>query len=148
MEVVGELQDCVDVESLALKLLRHREADDLSVVDFGDGERWFVRAEDLGDFRVEEKFEIGAERSLHAAKLLRRLVEIGAERQGEFMGTLVSAVHELFDGRLGIFLIEQDAVDVGNRDVNLDVPKNLERGLDRELGLGRKERIAAATTGE
>ena len=33
MEVIGELQDRIDVEPLALELLRHREADDLSLVD-------------------------------------------------------------------------------------------------------------------
>ena len=34
-----------------------------------------VRAKNLGDFRVDEKLEIGAESPLHAAKLLGRLAE-------------------------------------------------------------------------
>ncbi len=36
MEVVGELQDRIDVEALALEFLRHREADDLPLINLPD----------------------------------------------------------------------------------------------------------------
>ena len=75
VKVIRELQDRVDVKPLGLELLRHGDADDFSGVDLIHRKRRLVRAEYLGDFRVDEEFEIRAERSLHATKLFGRLTE-------------------------------------------------------------------------
>jgi len=58
-----------------LESLRHGDAHDFSLVDLIDRKRRLVRAKNLGDFRVDEKLEIGAESPLHATKLLGRLAE-------------------------------------------------------------------------
>jgi len=42
---IRELEDRVDVEPLALELLRHGEANDFAAINFGYGESGFVRAE-------------------------------------------------------------------------------------------------------
>ena len=75
VEVIRELQDRVDVKPLGLELLQNGDADDLPDVDLIHRERGLVRAEHLGDFRVDEKFEIRAQRPLHATELLGRLAE-------------------------------------------------------------------------
>jgi hypothetical protein len=75
MEVIGELQDRVDVKPLRLELLRHGDTDDFPGIDLTNRKRRLVRAEHLGDFRVDEEFEIRAERSLYAAELFGRLTE-------------------------------------------------------------------------
>ena len=111
--------------------------------------RRLVRAEHLGDFRVDEEFEIRAERSLHTAKLLRRLAEKSiAKGDDQLMRTLVALVHQRFNGRVRVRLIEQKPVDVGNRDIRLHVPEDFKPGLNRDLRLGREERILPAATGQ
>ena len=118
-------------------------------VDLIHRERRLVRTEHLGDFRVDEEFEIRAERSLHAAKLLGRLAEEAvAKRDDQFVRTLVALVHQRFDGRVRVRLIEQKPVDVGNRDIRLHVPEDFKSGLNRDLRLGREERILPAATGQ
>ena len=112
-------------------------------------ERRLVRAEHLGDFRVDKEFEIRAESSLNTAKLLGWLSEESvAEGDDQLMRTLVALVHQRFDGRIGIRLIEQKSVDVGDRDIRLHVPEDFKSGLNRDLRLGREERILPAATGQ
>ena len=79
VKIIGQFENRVDIQSLAREFLRHGDAHDLSGVDLGDGKCRFVRAKYFGDFRVDKEFQIGAERSLNATKLLRRLVEIAAK---------------------------------------------------------------------
>ena len=44
--------------------------------------------------------------------------------------------------------MEQEPVNVWNRDICLHVPENFKAGLDGELRLGREKRIAAASSGQ
>ena len=41
-------------------------------------------------------------------------------------------------------LVEQELVDIRNRDIGLHVPEDVEAGLDGELRLGREKRILPA----
>src|SRR5258705_11719865 len=95
----------------------------------------------VGDFRVKKKLKIGAGSSLNAPKLLGRLFEIAAKCRDEFIGALIAFVHQRLDGGIGILLMEQEPVNVWNRDICLHVPENFKAGLDGELRLGREERI-------
>ena len=124
------------------------DAHDFSGVDLRDGECRFVRAKYFGDFRVEKKFQIGAERSLNATKLLGRLFEVAAKCSNQFMRTLVAFVHQRFDGGIGILLMEQEPVNVRNRDICVHVPEDFKAGLDGELRFGREKGIAAASSGQ
>jgi hypothetical protein len=113
-----------------------------SALTHGLHSRAIVRAEHLGDFRVDEEFEIRAQRSLHTAKLFGRLTEKAITKgNDQFMRTLVGLVHKSFDGRVRIHLIEQKPVDVGNRDISLHMPEDFKPGLNRDLRLGREERF-------
>jgi hypothetical protein len=62
--------------------------------------------------------------------------------------TLVALVHQRFNGRVRVCLIEQKPVDVGNRDIRLHVPEDFKPSLNRNLRLGREEGILAAATGQ
>lgn len=46
MKIVGRFQDRIDVETFALKFLRHGETDDFSSIDLGNGKGRLVGAED------------------------------------------------------------------------------------------------------
>ena len=96
VEIIRQFENRVDIQSLAREFLRHGDAHDFSGVDLGDGERWLVRAKHLGDFRVKKKLKIGAERSLNAAKLLRRLFGIAAKCGHQFMRMLVALASRAF----------------------------------------------------
>ena len=85
VEVIGEFQNRVDIQPLALKFLWHGDTDDFSCVDFGDGERWLVGAKHFREFWIEKKLQIRAEGALHAAELLGWLVEVAAKRGEEFV---------------------------------------------------------------
>lgn len=149
MKIIREFQDRIDVKPLGLELLGHRDTDDLSAVDLIHRKRRLVRAKNFSDFRVDEEFEIRAERSLHAAKLLGRLTEKSvAKSDNQIMRTLVPLVHQRFHGRVRVRLIEQKSVDVGNRDIRLHVPEDLEAGLNSELRFGREEWVLAAASGQ
>jgi hypothetical protein len=76
MEVVGELQDRINVEALALEFLRHREADDLTLINLPNREGWLVGTEDLGNLMIEKELQIGTQGSLHTPKLLRGLLKV------------------------------------------------------------------------
>jgi hypothetical protein len=149
VEVIRELQDRVDVKPLALELLRHGDADDLPIVDLVHRERWLVRAKHLGDFRVDKEHKICAESALNATKLLGRLTEKAiTESDDQLVRTLAALVHQSFDGRIGIRLIEQKPVNVRNCDVRFHMPEDFKPGLNRDLRLGREERILSAATGQ
>jgi hypothetical protein len=149
VEVIRELQDRVGVKPLGLELLGHGDANDFPGVDLSNRERWLVRAEHLGDFRVHEKFEVRAESSLNTAKLLGRLAEKSvAKSNDQFMRTLVALVHQRFDVRVCVLFVEQKPVDIWDRDVSLHVPQDFKPGLNRDLRLGREERIPPAATGQ
>ena len=117
-------------------------------VDLGHGKCGLVRAKDLGDFRVKKKLQIGAEGSLNAAKLFRRLVEIVAKCGDQFHGALVAFIHQFFNRGGGILLIEQKAMNVRDGDIRLHVPENFKGGLDGELSVGREKRILPASSGQ
>ena len=149
MEVIREFQDRVDVKPLRLELLRHGDTDDFPGVDLTNRKGRLVCAEDFRDFRVDEEFEIGAERSLHAAELFGRLAEKAvAKGDDQFVRTLVPLVHQRFNGRVRVRLIEQKPVDVRNRDIRLHVPEDFKPGLNRDLRLRREKRILPAATGQ
>ena len=76
MEVVGELQDRIDVEALTLELLRHREANDLPSVDFSNREGRLICTKHLGDLGIQKKLQICAQGALNTSQLLGRLLEV------------------------------------------------------------------------
>ncbi len=136
MKIIREFQDRIDVKPLGLELLGHRDADDLSAVDLIHRKRRLVRAKNFSDFRVDEEFEIRAERSLNAAKLLGRLTEKSvAKSDNQIMRTLVPLVHQRFDGGIGILLVEQEPVNVRDRHIGLHVSEDFKAGLNGDLRL-------------
>ncbi|MGA9577561.1 MAG: hypothetical protein WBV90_08070 [Terrimicrobiaceae bacterium] len=149
MEIVRKFENRVDIQTLGLELLGHRDADDFAGVNLVHRERRLVRAEHLGNFRVGEKFEVRAESSLNGAKLFRGLAEKSiAEGDDQFMRALIAPVHQRFDGGIGILLVQQQAVDVRNRDISLHVPEDFESRLNRDLRLGGEKRILSTPTSQ
>jgi len=60
-------------------------------------ERRLVGAENLGNFRTEEVFQIRTEGALNATELFRWLTEITVtEGHQQFMGPLITLIHERF----------------------------------------------------
>ena len=76
MEIVGELENRIDVEALTLELLRHREANDLPTVDFSNREGRLICTKHLGDLGIQKKLQICAESALNASQLLGRLLKV------------------------------------------------------------------------
>ena len=102
VEVIGQFQDGIDIKTLALEFLRHRETDNLPLVDLGNGKRRFIRTKDLGDFRIEKEFQIRAQGPLHTAKLLFRLVEVAAKCRDKLVGPLIATIHQCFNRSVGV----------------------------------------------
>jgi hypothetical protein len=67
-------------------------------------------------------------------------VREAVNRPDEFVGALVTLVRQRFNRGLRVLLKEKKPVNVWNCHVRLDVPENLK--------VGRKKRIAAASSGQ
>jgi hypothetical protein len=79
---------------------------------------------------------------LHATKLFGWLAEIiVTESHQQFMGPLITLIHERFHCSFSLFLVQQQRMDVWDRNIGVYLPKNFKPGLDNDLCLGRKKWI-------
>src|SRR4029077_11483890 len=85
----------------------------------------------------------------HTAKLLRRLAEKPvSEGSDQLMRTLVPLVHQRFEGRVRVRLIEQQPRGCWDRYIRLHVSEDFKPRLNRDLRLHREERILSAASSQ
>ena len=147
MIVKQQLQEGVNVASLRLKFLRHRNANDASAVDVGELKGALWRAEHLGYLLCREMLEVVADRFPDPAELFFGLVNkpVGEVLYQPSAGRCKEQLTQVVQSALKLLGVGEKSKSAGQGDRPTQFKKQFEGVGNVGLRLALEESLVAAT---